>query len=131
YEEGVIGLVAGKLVESFYLPAIVLSRGEKYSKASARSIAGFNIIEAIRKSSDLLVNAGGHPMAAGFTVETEKIELLKEALEQLADGVIDETMLKRILRVDAVIPLEIVSQSLYTAIQALAPFGMACPEPVF
>lgn len=131
YEEGVIGLVAGKLVETYYLPAIVLSKKEKYSKASARSIAGFNIIEAIRKASDLLVNAGGHPMAAGFTVETEKIELLREALEQIADGAIDETMLKRILRIDMAIPLEIISQSLFESMQQLSPFGMANPEPVF
>lgn len=131
YEEGVIGLVAGKLVETFYLPAIVLSKKEKYSKASARSIAGFNIIEAIRKASDLLVNAGGHPMAAGFTVETEKIELLKATLEQIADGVIDETMLQRILRIDVVIPLEAVGRSLFDSMQQLAPFGMANPEPVF
>src|SRR3989344_2912910 len=71
YQQGVIGLVAGRLVEEFYRPAIVLSIGEKYSKASARSIKGFNIIEFIRTASDLLVDAGGHPMAAGFTVETD------------------------------------------------------------
>ena len=58
YNQGVIGLVAGKLVEEYYVPAIVVSKGEVYSKASARSIAGFNIVEAIRSASDLLVDVG-------------------------------------------------------------------------
>src|SRR3990167_9079108 len=62
WHEGVIGLVASRLVESFWRPMIVISRGEKYSKGSARSIPGFNIIEAIRASSQYLVDAGGHPM---------------------------------------------------------------------
>ncbi|MBL7150835.1 single-stranded-DNA-specific exonuclease RecJ [Candidatus Microgenomates bacterium] len=84
YHEGVIGLVAGKLVEKFYRPAIVVSQGEIYSKASARSINGFNIVEAIRSCSDLLVDCGGHPMAAGFTVETKHLEKVKSKLEKLA-----------------------------------------------
>ena len=131
YEEGVIGLVAGKLVETFYLPAIVLSKKDDVSKASARSIAGFNIIDAIRKTSDLLVNAGGHPMAAGFTVKTENIFLLQEALEQIAEEAIDETMLLRILRIDMSLPLEMVDKTLYDVITSLSPFGMKCPEPIF
>ncbi|MBI2431192.1 MAG: DHH family phosphoesterase, partial [Candidatus Levybacteria bacterium] len=63
YQQGVIGLVAGKLVEEFYRPAIVVSKGEKVSKASARSVHGFNIIEFIRLASEHLVDVGGHPMA--------------------------------------------------------------------
>ncbi len=131
YEEGVIGLVAGKLVETFYRPAIVLSIGEKISKASARSVAGFNIIEFIRTNSDLLINAGGHPMAAGFTIETGKIALLQEALEKLAEEQLDEVMLTRVLRIDCELPLEYVTQDVYKELQQLAPFGMANPEPTF
>lgn len=131
YEEGVIGLIAGKLVEEFYLPSIVLSRGEKVSKASARSIAGFNIIEFIRSASELLLNAGGHPMAAGFTIETEKIGKLQAVLEPLAEKMIDESMLQRVQKIDMKLPLEKVNQQLYDAIQSLAPFGMANPEPLF
>lgn len=131
YQQGVIGLVAGRLVEEFYRPAIVLSIGEEYSKASARSVAGFNIIEFIRSASSLLVNAGGHPMAAGFTIETSKIELLQKALEEKAEELISEDMLTRSLRIDCEIPLEIVSESLYSSIQKLSPFGMGNPEPVF
>lgn len=131
YEEGVIGLVAGKLVEEFYRPAIVIAKGEKHSKASARSVAGFNIIAFIRSASDLLVNAGGHPMAAGFTVETEKILVLQERLEKLAEEQVLEDMLLRILKIDCQLPLEIVTSHLYVGLQNLAPFGMGNPEPLF
>lgn len=131
YEEGIIGLVAGKLVEEYYLPAIVLAKGEKTSKASARSIAGFNIIEFIRTSSSLLLNAGGHPMAAGFTIETNNISALQKELEQLADTQILSDMLLRTLRIDCALPIEKVGIDLYLALQQLSPFGMGNPEPTF
>lgn len=131
YEEGVIGLVAGKLVEEYYRPSIVVSIGEKISKASARSVAGFNIIEFIRMASEHLVNAGGHPMAAGFTVETEKIILLQEALEKIAEETLTEDSLIPVLKIDAEVLLSAVSTDLYDSLQNLGPFGMANPEPTF
>jgi single-stranded-DNA-specific exonuclease len=131
YQQGVIGLVAGKLVEEFYRPTIVVSVGEKYSKASARSINGFNIIEFIRSSSELLVDAGGHPMAAGFTVETEKLMLLQKTLEDKAKELLDEEKLTRTLRIDCELPLSAIDSKLYQEIQKLVPFGMGNPEPTF
>jgi len=131
YQQGVIGLVAGKLAEEFYKPAIVVSIGEKYSKASARSINGFNIIEFIRSASEFLVDAGGHPMAAGFTVETSKLTLLKKKFEQKAEELLDEEKLTRSLRIDCELDLSIINNNLYNEIQKLAPFGMGNPEPTF
>ncbi|MDE2588104.1 MAG: single-stranded-DNA-specific exonuclease RecJ, partial [Patescibacteria group bacterium] len=131
YEEGVIGLVAGKLVEEYYRPSIVVSIGQKVSKASARSVAGFNIIEFIRLASEHLINAGGHPMAAGFTVETEKIVLLQEMLEKIAEEKLTPDSLTPVVKIDLEVPLSIVSASLYDALKSLGPFGMANPEPVF
>ncbi len=131
YEQGVIGLVASKLVERYYRPSIVVSIGEKVSKASARSVAGFNIIEFIRSASHLLVNAGGHPMAAGFTVETGNLGALQEAFEKLAGEQVSEELLQRILKIDCELPLDSITQDLYDSLQQLQPFGMANPEPVF
>lgn len=131
YEQGVIGLVASRLVETYYRPAIVLSKGEKLSKASARSISGFNIIEFIRSSSHLLVNAGGHPMAAGFTVETEKLAQLQEFMETLAQEQITDDILVRSIKIDCELPLQVINQHLYEKIQTLSPFGMANAEPTF
>jgi len=131
YQEGIIGLTAGKLVEEFYRPAIVVSKGEIYSKASARSINGFNITEAIRTCSDLLVDAGGHPMAAGFTVETTKLEVLKTRLEEVAQKQLDEEKLIKKLKIDCELPLKDISLELYQEIRKLEPFGLGNPEPIF
>ena len=95
YQQGIIGLVAGRLVEEFNKPAIVISEGIEYSKASARSINGFNIVEFIRQASDLLIDVGGHPMAAGFTVLTENIEKLKNRLMIVIDKALEEKKLKQ------------------------------------
>jgi single-stranded-DNA-specific exonuclease len=131
YNQGVIGLVAGKLVEVYYRPAIVLSRGKIVSKASARSIAGFNIVEAIRTCSDILVDVGGHPMAAGFTVETKYLQQLQDRLEQLADKELSEEQLTRILGIDTEIPLEAITEELWERLRSFEPFGFGNPEPVF
>ncbi len=131
YQQGVIGLIAGKLVEEFYRPAIVVSKGGTYSKASARSVHGFNIIEFIRSASELLVNAGGHPMAAGFTIETEKISLLQKALEENVEKILDDNLLTRTVRIDCELPFPCIDTSLFKVLQKLAPFGMRNPEPTF
>ncbi len=131
YEQGVIGLVAGKLVEGFYRPSIVVSEGEVYSKASARSITGFNIVEFIRGDLNLLVDVGGHPMAAGFTVETKKLSLLEKSLQKRAKKMLKGVLLERLIRVDMELPEGLISQDLYDSIQELQPFGMKNPEPVF
>lgn len=131
YQPGVIGLMASRLVEEFYRPSIVLSIGEKYSKASARSIAGFNIIEFIRESSDLLVDAGGHPMAAGFTVETSKIKILSKKLLDLSHKKISQSLLVKALRIDVEISFDNINDDFFDQILKLAPFGVKNPQPVF
>ncbi len=131
YEPGVIGLIAGRLTEEYYRPSIVLSVGEVYSKASARSIAGFNIIEFIRLSSNLLVDAGGHPMAAGFTVETKRIAELQKLIEKLSEKHISEDLLVRKLRIDCELSLDLINEELFASIQTLSPFGPGNPEPTF
>src|SRR5258708_6591885 len=123
YEEGIIGLVAGRLVEAFYRPSIVLSLGETVSKASVRSINGFNIIEFLRLHTEHFVNVGGHPMAAGFTVETAKIALLQKKLEEKAAEMLEESLLMRSLKIDCELSFSVLTKELYTQIQQLAPFG--------
>lgn len=131
YQQGIIGLVAGRLVEEFNKPAIVISEGIEYSKASARSINGFNIVEFIRQASDLLVDVGGHPMAAGFTVLTENIEKLKSRLMLIIDKSLEEKRLEKVIKIDLELDLEMVDTNFYTQINRLSPFGISNPEPVF
>jgi single-stranded-DNA-specific exonuclease len=131
YQQGIVGLVAGRMVEEYYLPSIIISKGEKFSKASARSIKGFNIVEFLRSASDLLVDVGGHPMAAGFTVETTKIELLEKRLFENARKILKKEDLERVLRIDCERDTKFINYETYSQIQKLAPFGMANPEPTF
>jgi single-stranded-DNA-specific exonuclease len=131
YQQGIVGLVAGRMVEEYYLPSIIISKGEKYSKASARSVKGFNIIEFLRSASDLLVDVGGHPMAAGFTVETAKLDLLEKKLFESAKKLLKKEHLERVLRIDCELNPLLINYETYSEIQKLAPFGMANPEPTF
>lgn len=131
YNQGIIGLVAGKLVEEYFRPAIVVSKGEIFSKASARSVVGFNIIETIRKADELLVDSGGHPMAAGFTVKTEYIEKLRQKLEKIVDGELKDKSLIRALNIDCQMDLTDINWNLYQKLKTLEPFGVGNPEPLF
>lgn len=131
YAQGVIGLVAGRLTQEFYRPSIVVARGEEYSKASARSIAGCNIVEAIRTASDLLVNVGGHPMAAGFTVETKHLEALQLRLIEYLNRELTDDLCLPTLSIDAMLAFSHVNRPLISLIQQLSPFGIGNPQPVF
>lgn len=131
YEEGIIGLVAGRLAEEFYRPSIVISKGKLISKASARSVKGFNIIEFIRQAESYLVNAGGHPGAAGFSFETKNLAKLRKKLEDLAEKILDEKILLKKIRVDCELDLSLIGESLYKVLKQFEPFGMANPQPTF
>jgi single-stranded-DNA-specific exonuclease len=131
FHEGVIGLVAGKLVESYYRPAIVISRHQEVSKGSARSIKGVNIIDLIRSHSDLLVNAGGHPMAAGFTIETGKINSFRLKLLEHAQTAIDKKLFSPSLNIDCQIEFSDITTELYNRLEDLKPFGIGNPKPIF
>lgn len=131
YNQGVIGLIASQLVEAYYKPAFAISIGDKISKGSARSIAGVNIIELLRSVGDTLLEAGGHPMAAGFSIETERIEEFVLALSKKAEEVVTDEHLKRFLKIDMLLSFESVTQELVESLKKLEPFGMANPEPVF
>ncbi|HMS22538.1 MAG TPA: single-stranded-DNA-specific exonuclease RecJ [Candidatus Levybacteria bacterium] len=130
YEQGVVGLIASRLVEEFYRPSIAVSIGKKVSKGSARSISGVNIIELIRSVPNLVFEAGGHPMAAGFSIDTEKLDTFKNELVKKAAEIKNE-LFERLLSIDSELSFSTINLDLYYAIQALSPFGMGNPTPVF
>lgn len=131
YDQGVVGLIASKLVEEFYRPSIAISVGDEISKGSARSISGVNIIELIKSVPEFLKEAGGHPMAAGFSIETKNLDGFKQALIEKANAQISSELFDRILKIDMELPFDLINHELYDAIQALAPFGMENPSPIF
>lgn len=131
YHEGVIGLAAAKLVEKFYLPSIVISKGEFESKGSARSIYGVNIINLIRQSEDLLIGGGGHEMAAGFSIKNENLELFIKRLSRLAEGFIADELLEKRLKIDCEIDFGYINQDLLENLDKMKPFGIGNYAPVF
>ena len=131
YPEGVVGLVASRLVENFYRPTAVIGKGDKVFKGSARSISGFNITAALHRQEQLLVSHGGHPMAAGFSVSKENIPKLRKNLESFAEGEITSEDLVPVLRIDAELCLEKIGTQLIELLGQLEPFGVGNPEPIF
>lgn len=131
WHEGVIGLVASRLVEKHNKPMIVISQGATHSKGSARSIPGFNIVEAIRSSSEFLVDAGGHPMAAGFTIETKYIEDFTKKINVYAQTNLKEDLLTPVVDIDCEISISDINWENLKTIKKFEPYGMGNPEPAF
>ena len=131
YHEGVIGLAAAKLVEEFYLPAIVLSKGKDISKASARSISGFNIIETIRKLEGFYLEGGGHPMAAGFSIETAKIEEFRKKINEISGPLLTPEILTPKIKIDLEVSFADLNQKLFNLICSFEPTGLGNPAPTF
>lgn len=131
YNPGVVGLIASRLVEAFYKPAFAIAVDKEISRGSARSIAGVNVIELLRSVSGLLEETGGHPMAAGFSIRTEKIEEFTKALDEASQRVVLDEVLDRVVRIDMVIPFSLISVKFIDEIGVLEPFGMGNPQPIF
>lgn len=131
YHEGVIGLVASRLVEEYYLPTILLSKNGDKSKASARSISGFNIIENIRLVSEYLIEGGGHPMAAGFSILTSNIDKFVTKFGEIVNKNLTEEILTKKLKIDIEIDLKLVDQNLLSLVKSFEPSGLGNPSPVF
>ncbi|MCY4580861.1 MAG: single-stranded-DNA-specific exonuclease RecJ, partial [Chloroflexi bacterium] len=128
---GVLGLIAGRLSEGYYRPAIAISVGEQTSRASARSIPEFDIVSALGKSAHLFDRHGGHPQAAGFTIPTESLPELERNLVSIAAEKLADHELSPSLEIDCEVRLSAFTQQNFDFIQSLAPFGEANPAPAF
>jgi single-stranded-DNA-specific exonuclease len=131
YSIGVIGLVAGKLVDEFYKPAIIINLGPELCQGSCRSIAEFDIAAALAKCQDLLTAFGGHPLAAGFTVARQNLAQLEQRLMNLATDQLGHLELRPELMIDAELPLTVLAGETFNLIQKLSPFGWGNPQPTF
>ncbi len=130
WHEGVVGIVASRVVETFRRPAIVLSLREDHVKGSARTYAGKDVLEAIRRCHRHLKAFGGHAHAAGVTLELSCVAPFAEAFDQ-ALAQIAEDAERRVLHVERQIPIEALSVKTLAEIERMGPFGPGNPEPVF
>lgn len=131
FPAGVMGLVAGRLAEEFYRPVILLKIGPEVCRGSGRSIPEFNLIGALGRCRDLLLNVGGHAGAAGFTVQRDKVAALQTRLLKIAEEELAGVDLRPHIDVDAEVPLTVFTGDFYRQLQKLAPFGSGNPEPIF
>jgi len=131
YEHGIVGLVAGRLTDRYYRPAIVMREEAEETRGSARSIPEFNISHALDAVSDLLVRHGGHHLAAGFTVKNANLPALRAALQSLAGRTLaDRAALHPTLAIDAVTPLLDINWSIVEQFARLEPTGQENPPPL-
>jgi single-stranded-DNA-specific exonuclease len=131
YHEGIIGLVASKMVGKYYRPSIVIALTEEYGKGSVRSIPGIDIIAVLRQFDHLFLNLGGHPMAAGFTISLENLETLKIELEKYFNETFTDSHFEPSIDIDMEIPLSKVTYETAGELSGLKPFGVGNKEPVF
>ncbi len=131
FKAGVVGLVAGRLTEEFYRPSIIVEQGETESRGSCRSIPEFHITRALDECKELFVHHGGHAAAAGFTIETTKLDTLAERMHAIAERELGDQELIPTLSIDADVELKQLTADLFTALQKTQPHGYANPAPIF
>lgn len=131
FHEGVVGLVAGKLAEWYAKPVIAMSVRQEVVKGSARSVPGVNVTELLRTVREHLIDVGGHPMAAGFSMEPKNLEAFKADLFASARETVDVSLLVKTLTIDCALPPSLISENSMRTIDAFLPFGQENPEPVF
>lgn len=131
YSIGVVGLVAGRLADEFYKPAIIMSLGPDLCRGSCRSIPEFDMVFALENCRDLLTAFGGHPMAAGFTVPRQNLAQLEQRLVDLATEQLSHLDLRPESVIDAELPLAVLAGDAFNLIQKLNPFGRGNPQPLF
>ena len=131
FHEGIVGLVASRLMNHYYRPALVMRRGESETTGSARSVEGFHITQALEYCADLLVRFGGHAQAAGFTLENGNIEVFRQRLLAYADEHLTEEMLQPRILVDAIVDLPELNERSVAALTELEPCGTGNLPPVF
>lgn len=131
YPQGIVGLVASRLAEEFYRPALVMERGTETSKGSARTIPEFNIVEALDECRDILLRHGGHRAAAGFTLETARLQEFQARLSGIAKRQFDGQSLSPALKIDAEVSFAELDRPLLYLLEHMQPFGAENPSPLF
>lgn len=131
WHKGVIGIVASRLTEQYYRPAVVLTRTDGMATGSARSVSGFDVYKAVQSCQDLLQNFGGHTYAAGLTLPVEHLAEFDRRFEAyVAEHILNEQT-QASLNIDAYVDFKDVTFQFYQQLRKFAPFGPTNPKPIF
>ncbi len=131
WHKGVIGIVASRLIETYYRPTVVLTESNGFANGSARSVKDFDLYAAIDACSHLLKNFGGHKYAAGLTLKIENIDAFKDCFDKYAQENLLPEQEKPAISVDAVIDFADITPKFYRILKQFAPFGPGNMRPVF
>lgn len=127
--ESLAGIIAGRIREKYHKPALVLTKGETCVKGSGRSIEGYSMFEELVKCADLMIQFGGHPMAAGLSIKEENVETLREQLNQNCRLTPEDLRPKVVI--DVPMPISYITKELIGQISLLEPFGKGNTKPIF
>ena len=131
WNKGVVGIVASRLVEAFYKPTVVLTKSNGFVTGSARSVAGFDLYQAIESCADLLENFGGHVYAAGLTLKEENLEEFARRIDAFIEGKISAEMLTPVVEIDAKLNFAQITPKFFRILKQFQPFGPGNGNPIF
>lgn len=131
WHEGILGIVASRLTRQYHRPAVVISSRNGIAKGSARSIEGIDISMALNHCADLLDRFGGHPLAAGLSLQSSDIDTFQTRLENSVSRLAADHEVEPTLSIDAHLPLDKVTPELMAGLDRLGPFGQGNPYPLF
>jgi len=131
WSRGVLGIVANRILDKYFRPTFIFSKGKEKSVGSVRSTKGFNVVEAMESCKDLFEEFGGHKAAGGFTIKNENIEKFKEGITMFTNKNLGSDGFTPILEVEMELSTEDVNWELFEEIEKFGPFGEANPKPVF
>jgi len=131
WHKGVVGIVASRLIESYYRPTVILTESNGHATGSARSIPGFDLYQAISECADLLENFGGHMYAAGITLKTDNIQKFRDRFEEVVKNSVSPELLIPQIDIDAEMNFKDISPKMLRILKQFEPFGPENTIPVF
>jgi len=131
WHKGVLGIVASRLIETYYRPTIVLTKSNGIISGSVRSVTGFNVYDALQACSDYIIQFGGHKYAAGLTIEPEQFEKFKAKFEEVVKNTITDASKVPEIVIDTELSFKEINRKFYNILKQMAPFGPGNMNPVF
>jgi len=131
WKKGVIGIVASRLIETYYRPTVILTESNGFATGSARSVQGYDLYQAIESCSDLLESFGGHMFAAGLTMKKENIKPFMDRFEQYVNRTISDDQLVPRIFIDAELPFSEINEEFFRLLNRFQPYGPENMSPLF
>ena len=131
WHKGVIGIVASRLIETYFRPTVILTESNGFATGSARSVPGFDVYQVVMACSDLLENFGGHMYAAGMTMKLENVPLFQKRFEEIVNQNINTSQLSPTIEVDSMISIKDIDPKFCRILKQFEPFGPENMSPLF